>query len=317
MNLKRKLGLIIPHLGFIGRAIQDINQAIFHWDERQHYKTFGKLNPDIKFFVVRGNNLMGLLALYLNNLPLIYDALEKGFIPCVDFKNYKTQYNIDSPVNGTFNAWDYYFEQPSNYELEEIYRSKNVILSGWKFYSLPQKNMAPVNDSIMREMIKRVPIKKYIYDIAENKIKSDGIDKMIGILVRGTDYIKLRPIGHPIPPTPENAASKLDEFIAKYGQHKIFLATEDENIYNFFVKRYGDLIYTSDNNLVKYAGTDYLYNEINSSNKYKFGLDYLVKMICLSRCKFLIASRTAGTNFARLLNNNSYIDEYIFNLGNY
>lgn len=69
---------------------------------------------------------------------------------------------------------------------------------------------------------------------------------MAGILARGTDYIRLKPAGHPIAPTPE------------------------------------------------------------ANNKYKFGLDYLVKMICLSRCKYLIASDTADSRFARLINNGKY-----------
>lgn len=167
-------------------------------------------------------------------------------------------------------------------------------------------------------MIKRVPVKKYIREIADEKIKSNGINDMFGLLVRGTDYIKIKPAGHAVAPTPEQAAEKLDEFILKYGSRKIFLATEDENIYKFFLDKYGSLIYTSDKNLVKnYSGRDYVANEIKSKNMYQFGLDYLVKMICLSECKFLIASKTAGSEFAQVFNHGRYIEKYIFNLGVY
>ncbi|MBQ6973020.1 MAG: hypothetical protein IJP86_11790 [Synergistaceae bacterium] len=50
---------------------------------------------------------------------------------------------------------------------------------------------------------------------------------------------------------------------------------------------------------------------------YKFGLDYLVKMLCLARCRCLIASSTAGSTFARLVNNGKYAEDYVFDLGVY
>ncbi len=56
---------------------------------------------------------------------------------------------------------------------------------------------------------------------------------------------------------------------------------------------------------------------IEADNKYKFWLDYLVKMICLSRCKYLIAADTAGSRFAHLFNNGKYAGKYIFRLGVY
>lgn len=164
----------------------------------------------------------------------------------------------------------------------------------------------------------KAPVKKYIYELAHERIKHDGIKNMIGILVRGTDYTKLKPSGHPISPSPETAARKLDEFIAKYRTNRVFLATEDKDIYDFFMNRYGDIIYTTDKNLIaNYSGSDYVANAIHSPNKYKFGLDYLVKMICLSECKCLIASSTSGAYFARLLNNGRYLDDYDFQLGTY
>ena len=44
-------------------------------------------------------------------------------------KNFKTIYNEkDSFLNG--NAWNYYFKNINNYNLNEVYQSQNVILSG-------------------------------------------------------------------------------------------------------------------------------------------------------------------------------------------
>ena len=278
---------------------------------------FGELNPSVKFYVIRSSGLdEGLLSLYLGRIRQIDRVLRAGFVPIVDYEHSRTQYSVDFPVNGTRNAWEYYFEQPCSYSLDEVYHSRNVRLSGWRFFQTFRTPEPP--GDLTPETMKNAPVKKYVRDLAETRINADGIRGMIGLLVRGTDYTRLKPAGHPVSPSPEQAAEKLDEFLAKYGRHRIFLATEDENIYSFFQTRYGTLIYTSDNNLVRnYSGRDYIAGEIHAENKYKFGLDYLVKMICLSECRYLIASRTAGTKFARLLNNGRYEDEYIFKLGNY
>ncbi len=315
---KRRLGLYVQHNRLLRGIATDINLALFHWDKRQQHISSGELNPSAKFYVIRSSGKdEGLLSLYLGRLLQVHELLRNGFIPIIDYQNYATQYNVDFPVNGTRNAWEYYFEQPCRYTLDEVYHSRNVTLSGWRFFQAYGRHRT-VQRSVSYEMLQLAPVKQYIFDIAREKIHSDGIHDMIGLLIRGTDYTKLKPAGHSVSPAPEMAAQKLDEFLARYGKSKIFLATEDSEVYDFFRNRYGDLIYTSDDNLVRnYSGKDYIANEIHTNNKYKFGLDYLVKMICLSECRYLIASKTAGTEFARLLNNGRYSCEYVFDLGTY
>ena len=316
MTFKRKLGLRLARYGVLFRFARKINIILFQLSNRQHDKSFGPLNPDVKFFVIRGEGAnAGLFGLYYNGIEKIYYSLQNGFIPIFDYKNYRTQYNVDFPVNGTYNAWEYYFDQPCSYTLDEVYKSCNVRLSGWTV-SPPPSYL--ITDEMRYKLMQMIPIKKYVRDIADAKILSDDIRSMLGILVRGTDYVSLKPKGHDIPPTAEQAADKLDEFIAKYGERKIFLATEDEKIFEFFTNKYGDLIYTTDKNFIhEYSGNDYLAHEAKNINGYKFGLDYLVKIVCLSECMCLISSKTMGSIFARLLNNGRYVEDYNFDLGVY
>ena len=65
------------------------------------------------------------MALLFYVIQQIGYAEKNNYIPVVDFKNYKTQYNIADE-----NAWECFFEQISNYSLDEVYQSKNVVLSG-------------------------------------------------------------------------------------------------------------------------------------------------------------------------------------------
>jgi len=51
----------------------------------------------------------------------------KGYIPVVDMKHYTNQYFKDGR---TFkdNAWEYFFEQPCGYTLEDIENSLNCVV---------------------------------------------------------------------------------------------------------------------------------------------------------------------------------------------
>lgn len=316
-GIKRKLGLIVQHSRLLRGIATDINLALFHWDERERDRRFGDLNPEVRFYVLRSSGTdEGLLSLYLGHLTKISQAKAEGFVPVVDWENSRTQYSVDFPVNGTHNAWEYYFEQPCRFSLDEVFRSRNVRLSGWRFFQKYGRNV--VRHKATPEMMSNAPVKQYIHDIARKRITADGINGMVGVLVRGTDYTRLRPAGHPVSPSPEQAAEKLDEFFARHGQSRIFLATEDEGIYTFFRQKYGELIYTTDNNIIRgYSGKDYIASAIDAKDRYQFGLDYLVKMICLSECRSLIASRTAGTEFALLLNGGRYQYSHVFDLGTY
>ena len=99
-------------------------------------KSFGNKNPDKTFFVIRlYPPAAGFLADYNYVLGYMKYAYDNGWIPVVDMQNYQTLYNEDHPIHGTTNVWEYFFEQPldpatgKRYTLEEVYQSKNVILS--------------------------------------------------------------------------------------------------------------------------------------------------------------------------------------------
>ena len=58
-------------------------------------------------------------------------------------------------------------------------------------------------------------------------------------------------------------------------------------------------------------------SNVLDDDKKQRGQKYLVKMILLSRCKYLISSITQGSKFSYSLNGGKYKDEYIFDLGLY
>lgn len=74
--------------------------------------------------------------------------------------------------------------------------------------------------------------------------------------------------------------------------------------FDSFIKGYDGKQYLSKTNLLE-------------KDKKKRGIDYLVKIILLSRCRYLISSITMGSIAAYCYNGGKYEEEYIFDLGYY
>ena len=91
-----------------------------------------------------------------------------GAIPIVDMYNFPTIYNEKEKILNTYNSWEYFFEQLSNYSLEEVYQSKNVIITEYQFYSEKEDFFFNITDSedlikILREEINLKKLKKTSY----------------------------------------------------------------------------------------------------------------------------------------------------------
>ena len=67
-----------------------------------------------------------------------------------------------------------------------------------------------------------------------------GSDNVLGILIRGTDYIAKKPKYHPIQPKAEIVLNDTKEMNNKNKYDFIFIATEDDLIRKKFIKEFGD-----------------------------------------------------------------------------
>lgn len=176
----------------------------------------------------------------------------------VDFKNYETQYFTEDK-----NAWEIYFEQVSPYTLDEVYTSKNVVLCGLNVLERAPKYLNQKFDdkSVLqtrRLVSKYIRISKLIEDKVEKESQNLDICNCIGLYLRGTDYVKMRPAGHPIQPSSEQAIEKINKM--QFEELKsIFLVTEDEEIKQKIVNYYGERVKTISDDLYisNYDGKDF------------------------------------------------------------
>lgn len=308
------------------------NLLFFHFEKREHRVKMGDKNPDKTFYVIRGcGKEAGLFALYISALNDVYRCLGKGWIPVIDLREDRTQYNEDYPVRGSiWNAWEYYFAQPSEYTLEEVYQSRNVVWGGWKLFGKGAAEKIWDGDKLFSgNEIRRIhafameygkiqpDIKQKIAD--EKKRVFGDKEKLLGVSVRGTDYLAFKPKGHSVQPPLEDVISKAREFIEKYPKIEgIFLTTEDDGIYRRFQQEFGDLILTSNANRIKdYDQKGYITTKLRKNSKYEQGLEYLIEKSLLAECEYLVATRAAGADYAVVVNGGRFSDKYIFDLGKY
>jgi len=291
--------------------------------------SYGNENPDKTFYITgvvdqRG----GLFWMLLFNLNRIAYALEKGWIPVVDWQYQPNQYLENTRLHKE-NAWEYYFEQPCNYDLFSIKHSKNIIQGNGPLSvdRLILDYHAETNDEYF-PYIKKL-FKQYIRfnsstrNYVENEYKAVIKDKnnVLGVLCRGTDYALLKPERHPVQPEPEKVIKKAKEVMAAKHLDYVYLATEDQDIYELFQKEFGDNLLTNKQDRYtkrELAKDQYLYQikHDRENDKFLLGLEYLSSMYLLSKCHSFIGGRTRGA-IGVLLMTDGFAYQYIWNLSIY
>ena len=292
---------------------------------REKKKCFGNLNSDKVFYIIRPRpgKIEGLMALFLDVIKQLDYAEKRNFIPVVDFENYETQYYEKGK-----NAWEIFFNQVSEYSLDEVYHSKNVILSGLNALEKAPDFLSQKydNSSLLyaRKIVKKyIKVKPEIQVIVDNETNRLQIDNCLGLYLRGTDYTKLKPAGHPVQPTTIQAIKIVDEYLVKNPHKNIFLVTEDADICLEIKKKYGEKVRTINDDIYisNYDGKNFLSMDDSSINQlglssFQRGITYLSKILLLSKCKDIIGGNTSGSWAACVLSKS--IDFlYIFDLGCY
>ncbi len=260
------------------------------------YRSYGNKNPTKYFYIIKrspGAGFFSNLNFVIHHL-LICDNLK--MIPVVDMENFQTFYNCKNKIRGTFNSWNYYFKPVSKYTLEEVYRSKNVIicdnktsqkgfsnknfisefkyLNGFEFLDRRHKKIAK----------KYIKINKDIITEAENICKDFKKKKVLGICFRGSDQKKSA--YHPYTPTEKQMVYATDLLIKKYNFNKIYLCTEDMDYLNFYKKNYNNVLFNS--NSIRTTDKKDLFDSKEKNHRYKIGRGNLVDMLVLSKTNFLL-----------------------------
>lgn len=292
--------------------VQDKFDGIYPFDLNNipstKYKSFGEKNPDKVFYVIYRTPYE---AGFFSNFGYVVGHLKliegTNFIPVIDFENFKTFYNNTTSINGTENSWEYYFEQPAGYSLDEVYQSKHVLFCDGLSHSLGSLGFKKNEKEAY--FIKTFKVKPYINEIISKYNKFFENNNVLGVHFRGKD-INIFP-GHPFGATEKQMFKYTDKIIKEYSIDKIFVATDEQIYLDKYIKNYGDMVFYADNFRTKKI------NEFNinprENHRYLLGLEVLTDAILLSKCQGLLCGASGMAGAVKLLNPNY---EFVYEINN-
>ncbi|WP_373494029.1 hypothetical protein, partial [Aquiflexum sp.] len=205
----------------------------------------------------------------------------------VDFGNLNYSYSEAEKFNGNQNFWEYYFEQtPMNPNGKAVYNSKfeNFPLKIWERSFFRQLNQTYISNLTIRQEIK---------ELVES-IKTTFRNKtVLGIHIRKTDHF------HEVEPAKDAKYLKLvDQQINSFD--RLFLATDDIQVLQLFVKKYGDKLFYHP--FVRSSGETPIHGNHDNSNGYELGKEALLDCYSLSFCTKAILSPSNLSYCALILN---------------
>ena len=298
-------------------------------NSREIQATFGENNTDVVFYIIRcPHRDAGLFAVHSFVTGHIKIAIQRGMIPIVDMKHYPNNYYLDENTIGKVNWWEISFKQPCEYSLEEVYKSKNAILSAGSF----DGQLSEILDDRELETSHEI-VSKYIRlnesalhdcEMEYHRLEMDKY-RVLGVKCRGTDYTSVQPFGHSICPDADATIEIIDQKLEEWHKEgldydKIFVATEDNVILEKLKQHYMDRLLYNKSMRFENTGELFLSGIIGKENNYIFKYDrmseYLITTYCLSKCNALIGPMVNGTLGALRLSD-GYERKYIVRLGNY
>ena len=295
----------------------------------EHYLKKGDPDKPTYYIIRRLPDTTGLLARYRMVMGHVRYALSKGWLPVVDMQNYANPYLAPEKL-GVENSWEYYFEQPLRIGLEEAYNGDNIVLSNGdcidpypghslKFLEKRTDGLTEWRTLVKLGLLKIKPeIMEEILKVKENMFSPD--DRILGVILRGTDYLVRKLKGRPIPPPVEFAESTVNAKLKEWKCNKFFLATEDKKILTPFQNTFGDRCMILDRVYVDYNSLKDRWVSVcridRENDHYIQGKDYLTQIVLASMCNSLVASRCSATTTVMLMQE-KFEHVHFFNLGRY
>lgn len=263
----------------------------------------------------------GFFSNYLCVLSHIAYAMEMKYIPVVDMKRYPTLYSERTEINGTRNAWEYYFHQPEDCSLKAAYRSNNYILSESGFQEqggrfLSGAYMFPLEDGVTfyHPMCRRVGIRRFLEEEleAESRALSLTEKKTLGIHIRGTDMSGGGYGNHPVSAGLQSYIDMTEKLIRDDGEiQQIFLATDEEKAEKCFKEHFGAMVRTTRAYRAKGDTTRGIHYSAVEGRKrknhnYLLGKEVIKDAYLLSKCDKLICGFSNVASVAIIWNHNRY-----------
>lgn len=253
---------------------------------------------------------------FLNNmLSLIVTELSRNHFPIVQ---------LDDRKEGWTN-WDTFFEQPlklngTSHPINQNSTLQQGLISPSFLTPFNERDLKRWQKIYQDFVMLNHDTQQYVEKEYDSFIAGKNV---MGVLCRGTDYIKKKPYGHPIQPDPNEVIALVKQKMIDLNLEYIYLATEEYRIVKQFEAEFPGKIIVNQRTYYDEIFEQMNYSEIyqvqfhRENDLYWKGLEYLSSIWLLSRCDALIAGNCGGSTSALYLNNGKYKYWYLFNLGMY
>ena len=310
--LKKKLIKFVADndkLWFILRCLKRMHDKDFVFDVNHLYnnrfmyrfKEYGEENKGkILYLIEIKDNKYGFCAILRNVLQeCLIGGDELGFFPVVKMSD-KCFYAEDKGFLGTDNPWEYYFKQPKGISLDEFKRSYRTTEATEDNLVIIKERYKGFGYEVSEEYINTMADiwKRYIFLREELQVElmnqiSElyGKERILGVHARGSDF-KQGVLNHPNAVPMEEYFKNIDELLPNYD--KVFIATEDSEYLDEFIKRYGDkVIYHKSIVRSRYGKNPVLENISNpverANPSYMLGVDVLLDLLSLGEADGIIS----------------------------
>ena len=302
---------------------------LFNENKNINYNLDYILKYNNTFIVLRyKDKISGLFYFFLTFTQCINTYINKGYIPIIDLLSYPNIFNGFNVSSLNKNPWEFFFEQPFSFSLDEVKKNANKVIY-INYNKALCKEYGPIYsfksranlDYLNMIVLKYIPIKKDIIiesNILIKKLFKGNNKNVLGILLRGTDYLAKKPKKHPIQPSTEIVINDVIKADKQNRYDYIFITTEDELILEKFKNRFvNKLKYYKDNHInYNYTKKKYLAFNENVLGNITFHKIYLINIIILSKCIDIISSKAGGLWGAMILSK-GFRNYKIYSLGYY
>lgn len=291
------------------QSVLDIDEdpMLFRFESRgEEYKD--KIIYHIK---IKNRTKSGFFALLSSVINAMYGADRMGFIPYVEYDE-NTCYSEKELINGTQNAYEYYFKQYDQIEHDKIenaacvaiYEPRNSKVWDKEIagYAQKEEQIEALGKIYKKYITLNSETEKYIQEGIKRKISSGTL----GIHVRATDFITKHDVNHPVAVGYECHMEIAEKLLQTGRFNKIFLATDDAGIITEFKKKFGDnVVYYEDTFRSENGQSIHQGNVDNQREHHKYlnGLEVLRDVYTLAYCDGLVAGLSMVSFFARIINN--------------
>jgi hypothetical protein len=261
-----------------------------------------------KFYIINYKHRGAGYFAYLNTVfgRLKY-CNDNNLIPIVDWSTPKVEY-YDAEMGE--NPFDYYFDQASTVEeaikCEHEYCSGNYVNyppSGRKIYKY-KDIVIDIHNSIN----KFLKVKPEIINSLNKDIENS---KTLGVHCRRSDMGRHHP-QFLFSTNIEDYFIKTMEIYHKYGFEKIYLATEEIEIFEYFKNKIPEILLYQECFRIKSNDDHRIISDNRKNHRYLMGKEVLIDSLNLSKCNSLLCSISGVSYGSIFFNGYKYDNVYYF-----